>query len=163
MHGVAGSAAAIIGLAVFCFAIKSNHAEMPAWFGTNLIGRQFPLYRDARVALMLADDRDSILVLLRPECEHRQEIASRWSEVDFSIQKTGLIGVSISNQKWTFMPDTVSASVFPSASNTEVIWDRGVEPAVETPTVIVISDSRVKNVLTGEGAEHHLFGTRPSK
>lgn len=126
-------------------------ATMPAWFGENLIGKQFPMLRDHRVAEVMMEDTTGILVFLRSDCEHCQQLVDHWQRESRELDTNStIISVSMSPSSWIFMPGNLSAKVVHAPSTFEVRWDDEREPAVEAPTLIVIQNGKVVDVHTGD-------------
>lgn len=155
---VVGFALALTGSMLVIANTTNRDSTMPAWFGENLIGKQFPMLRNHRVEEILMQDTTVFLVFLRPECEHCRQLVDEWHRVSGEVSMNStFISVSMSPASWAFMPSTLSATVVNAPSTIEVRWDDEREPVVEAPTLIVVQDSKVVDVLTGDAVLAQLM------
>ena len=157
---VAGAFGAGVLGAITGFWAAGNAArvgEMPAWFDASLVGERFPLLQNADVKRITAPEGESLFVLLRPDCEHCREFATRWRSappVGTSAQR--IVSVSISPLAWTFMPGTVSADAENTKGSFVVRWEDGVEPFVASPMLIAVAEHRVVAIISGDEAVQWL-------
>ena len=125
--------------------------KVPEFFGENLVGQPVPrpLLRAAGLA---GDRRETLFVLLRPDCEHCRELASRWqAPIGGDGRAVRCVGVSIGSEGWTVAAGRVAAE-FAAGVGTVVRWDDR-EPFVAAPTIIETRDGRITAVHAGSAAE----------
>lgn len=135
----------------------SSEFEIPAWFGDNLIGMQFPLLRDEKLDAVLAPANAALLVMLRPDCEHCREVTQQWAALKVErANAVQVIGVSVEDGRWTFMPNEVSHMPIGADDEFEISWEKVKEPFVAAPTFVAIRDRVVTGVAAGEDASELL-------
>ena len=135
----------------------SSEVEIPAWFGDNLVGMQFPLLHDDKFAAVIPEMGDVLMVLLRPDCEHCREVAAGWAARGTEQpQNVQMIGISMADGRWTVMPNEVSATPMGSDDHFAISWEKVEEPFVAAPAFIAVRERVVTGVATGDNASELL-------
>lgn len=155
-----------VALAAWAVASAATHwrieqlaaaVSMPAWFGENLIGTQFPLLRDPKCVAVVPESGATLMVFLRPDCDHCRKLSQNWGEIETPPPPNfTVIGVSVAGGRWTFMPREVSPIPLGSEGEFTMMWDHREEPFIAAPTFIAIRDRRVIGIATGEDASHMI-------
>ncbi len=155
-----GLAILLTGSVLVITKTTTPRTAMPAWFGENLLGKQFPLLRERRVAEVLTGDKTGILVFLRAECEHCQQLVDQWKRETRKLDtSTKIVSVSMLPSAWIFMPGNVSATAVHAPSTFEVRWDKEREPVVEAPMLIVVQNGIVVDIHTGNAVLVQLISS----
>lgn len=155
--GLAAVPAILVGIATWSLALsKANDADVPVWFGENLVGSRFPLLYDFRVQQTIAAEKDALLLLLRPDCRHCQDVSDAWAKGELiALEVVDVVSVSISPGLWTFMPKVVSSRPMGAENEVVVKWSEG-EPFVAAPTLIALRGGIVTALKTGDDAVETL-------
>lgn len=131
----------------------SSETDAPTWYGTNLVGKRFPLVLDEKFATVVPESGDALIVMLRPNCKHCRELTKHWPEVHTRQPLTcKTLCISIIQDQWTVMPSRVSHVPLGLADEFAVFWEALKEPLVLSPTFIAVRDRVVVGVRTGEDA-----------
>ncbi|MEM9645160.1 MAG: MauE/DoxX family redox-associated membrane protein, partial [Planctomycetota bacterium] len=132
--------------------LDSAGESMPKWFGENLIGKPLPLLQDDRIDDAVGPKGESLWVLVRPDCNHCQDLVSHWQQRSEALSGVSIFGVSILPEDWSVMPGRVSM-VSPSVGGEHCIhlrWEPENEPFVASPALIAVKDRIVVGVRTGD-------------
>lgn len=142
--------------------LMAGREGIPAFFGDNLVGRQWPLLeREDFPATAGGIDR-SLFVLLRPDCGHCREFARLWSEQPLpGWELSQIFCISLGNAKWTVTPGVVAVDPIDVEGAVTLSWDLGAEPFVATPAIFVVDDQVVHCAVDGEAALDALLQEFP--
>lgn len=123
--------------------------KIPDWFGENLVGHRFPLYEFPEFADLVKDDKNLIVMLFRPDCEHCRQLAEEWSrERPQWMSGNRLISVVISPNNWLLVPDQITATEIGDNGFPEIAWEEHTEPFVASTEIFKISREQVTCMVT---------------